>query len=103
MSRTQHFLLFLSILVLLASILVLTSPPPVHSQEGDNSSTPTPLSQPRPKRNGQSIQSGETQGMIIGASFIVLIIIFGLILQGSPSRQAPASEGDRTQSSTPPD
>jgi len=103
MSRTQHYLLILSILVLLVSILALTSPPPVHSQEGDSSSTLTPLSQPKPNRNSQSIQSGDTQGMIIGASFIVLIIIFGLILQGSTSRQSPASEGNHTGSSTPPD
>jgi hypothetical protein len=87
------------VLVLLASAAVLINPSAVLSQGEDGASTPTPQPQAKPKKSGQVLESGDTQGMIIAASCIVLIILLGVIISSGSSR--PPKPSDHGPSSPP--
>jgi hypothetical protein len=66
------------LLIGLISLSIFSSPATIESAFTQQENTPTP-----PPGNGRGdlpLQSGDTEGLIIGAAVIVLIIIVGVIL-----------------------
>lgn len=88
MKKRSLILTILFISLLFAAVPFLITPAegtdPVHS-------TITPTAEKNSNQNSLQIQAGDTGGLILGATLIVITIFIGILIQNVPFRKAPES------------
>lgn len=88
MKKRSLILTILFISLLFAAVPFLITPAagtdPVHS-------TTTPTVEKKSNQNSLQIQAGDTGGLILGATLILITIFIGILIQNIPFRKAPDS------------
>lgn len=88
MKKRSLILSILFISLLFAAVPFLITPAegtdPVHS-------TTTPTAEKNSNQNSLQTQTGDTGGLILGATLIVITIFIGFLIQNIPFRKAPDS------------